>query len=384
MVQDLRKQFEPLTIEKGLDFKVEINGLQKQLYQGDHGRIRQVCSNLLTNALKFTSNGKIEFFINQQDSLNIIVKDTGSGIQKNVMNKVISPFYQVQQSSIQQEGVGLGLAIVDAICKKMDGRLEIESEYGIGTEVKISIPALIKSVDEMIPILEKEPLSDMDLTCCVIDDHNICSQVIGRLIEHMNQKVSIFNDSVTSVDKAIALRPELIFVDINMPQVNGHEWAQLYRDKGGKAILIGMSADQSDFTKSLVLKNTHFHQFLSKPFGMKELNQIFSHFQKEHDQTLEYEPKIHPKDILGLPKWESLSHDFKNEMQDWLKNIQEGELWRSKAHRIQGAAHFLDYKEIAHKIDHILKFHSNEKITKPILEEFSQLSQLFLYSEEIT
>jgi signal transduction histidine kinase len=149
MLYECIYNFKPQAETKGIELVLDINDDVPEIIETDPLRIKQVIFNLMGNALKFTSEGKVKLSAEYQDSvLYIAVSDTGIGIEKNAQKNLFSPFTQADATVVQNYGgTGLGLAISKELARLLGGDLTLESELGVGTTFKLEIPA--ESVDEV-------------------------------------------------------------------------------------------------------------------------------------------------------------------------------------------------------------------------------------------
>jgi signal transduction histidine kinase len=144
LIMDVIKRYELLASQKDIAFIRELD--QDIIINGDIDRLEQVVSNLLDNAIRYTPKGKsVRLSLSQEKNTAIfIIKDSGSGIPKEDLPKVVERFYRVNKARTRKEGgTGLGLSIVYQIVKKHDGELKIDSEYGEGTSAIVKLPLIL-------------------------------------------------------------------------------------------------------------------------------------------------------------------------------------------------------------------------------------------------
>lgn len=141
MIRDVVNNLRPAAEEKGLTIKVSA-GPPALPIRSDPGRIWQIFTNLITNAIKFTDGGSVEVKVLDHPSerkLSVIIRDTGVGISEKELSKIFEPFYQVE-SSPSRSGSGLGLSIVKKSIELLKGEIEVTSRPGIGTTFEVSLP----------------------------------------------------------------------------------------------------------------------------------------------------------------------------------------------------------------------------------------------------
>jgi signal transduction histidine kinase len=142
VIRQVCERFEPLAREKGI--LVQFTGLDEELtVSGDGEELDRVFNNLISNAVKYTQRGGVEVRAERTDGwIRITVVDTGMGIPADALPQLFQEFFRASNAKASQEsGTGLGLAIVKDIVERYDGRIEVESEEGVGTSVVVLLPA---------------------------------------------------------------------------------------------------------------------------------------------------------------------------------------------------------------------------------------------------
>lgn len=147
LVEGLTKSMEPLAKRKGIELRLERQaGLPSNLL-GDTTRLKQIVTNLVDNAVKFTSKGEVVVTVSLQEApmWMIEVRDTGPGIPADALNRIFEAFWQVDGSVTRESnrGVGLGLSIVHQLVDRMGGQIQLESEVGKGSTFRVLLPAIL-------------------------------------------------------------------------------------------------------------------------------------------------------------------------------------------------------------------------------------------------
>jgi signal transduction histidine kinase len=142
VVRDCVAMIEPLASEKGLTLEVEVPETPLKVVS-DERKIRQILTNLLSNAVKFTESGSVHVSVRATDGeMEIDVRDTGIGISPENIDRIFEPFWQVEQSATRRfGGTGLGLGVARKLAKLLEGRLEVQSEVGVGSVFTLVLPA---------------------------------------------------------------------------------------------------------------------------------------------------------------------------------------------------------------------------------------------------
>ena len=261
--------------DKELELIINYPVDSKTKFIGDGGRIRQVITNLLGNAIKFTTEGHIIIDVqiverpNNIAFVTINVKDTGIGIDDKKLSQIFNKFTQADNSTTRlYGGTGLGLSISKAIIELMDGRMTAQSVLGKGSTFTACIPLKI-DIDAVETIFETATLKDK--RALIVDD----IKVNRALLTEQLASWGIVSDSVKNAAEAVTLlkaqnaarQPyDLILMDFCMPNMNGHQLAALMSstpELAGTPIVMLSSCDQP--ISSQELKKIGIHNHLVKP-----------------------------------------------------------------------------------------------------------------------
>lgn len=297
--------------KKGLTFKLDVDENIPHLLYGDEIRIKQIISNLLTNAVKYTEKGGIELKLSYRkvstDDILLIVKvsDTGIGMKPEDIEKMFAPFARIEEIRNRSiEGTGLGMSIVKQLLAMMSSKLEVKSEYGSGTEFSFE---LRQRVEKWVPIgditekyqpdktLEykyKELFHAPNARILVVDDMEINIEVIKRLLK----KTEIQIDTAASGPEAIKLAEEndydVIFIDHMMPEMDGIETLKRMQEKMKKIpVCVALTANAVMGAREMYL-SAGFADYMSKPVVGKHLEELLKEYipkEKVDSSFVEYE-----------------------------------------------------------------------------------------------
>ncbi|MBD2608509.1 response regulator [Scytonema hofmannii FACHB-248] len=260
----------------------------------DVKRLRQVLLNLLGNAIKFTDEGKVSFKVEVIDQLpadgqtvkyriSFSVEDTGIGITPTELGKIFLPFEQVGEKKRQIEGTGLGLAITRQLVQMMGSDIQVKSQIGQGSTFWFEIA--IAEASECIQsdmVASKRQIIGFEgspRTILMVDDRWENRTVITNLLQPLGFNVVEAINGQEALEKAIALKPELVITDLIMPEMDGFELIQYLRHtpdiQDVKIIVSSASVFETDQRRSLEAGGD---TFLSKPVQADELlHQLESH-----------------------------------------------------------------------------------------------------------
>lgn len=272
-IESLLKIMRTKLEEKDLEFNVYIDPNIPECLYGDRLRIKQIINNFLSNAIKYTEKGSVNFGVRWiNNSLEIRVKDTGRGIKKEDMDKLFQKFERLQvekNSSVQ--GTGLGLAITKNLIDLMGGTVKVESEEGKGSMFAVIIPQKLGNKDNIVrEALSVEERHDVDYSgkkLLVVDDNKLNIKVLRKAIAAFNFEIDECYDGATAIDKINANNYDIILMDIMMPGMGGEEAIGILKQNPDfKIPVIALTADATNGAKERYLA-CGFVDYLAKPFS---------------------------------------------------------------------------------------------------------------------
>ncbi|HEX3916987.1 MAG TPA: ATP-binding protein [Caulobacteraceae bacterium] len=221
---------------KGLGAACTVAAAAAGVWMGDDQRLRQVLSNLISNALKFTDRGEIALAVDRRgEGLSFAVRDTGIGIAAEALPKLFNKFSQVDESNTRRfGGTGLGLAISRELAQLMGGDIEVESTLGEGSSFRVILP--LRRVGDAPPkpaqaAVESAapPVHDRPLRILAAEDNLTNQKVLSALLGPMGVELTLVNDGRSAVDQWRAAPCDLVLMDIQMPGMSGVAACQLIR-----------------------------------------------------------------------------------------------------------------------------------------------------------
>ena len=282
--------------ESGLEFKMSIdNQIPKALF-GDEVRVRQVILNILSNAVKYTSEGFVSLTVRgkvvaaDKVILTIEVADSGRGIKKEDIERLFEDFVQFDLLGNKGiEGTGLGLAITRNLVSAMGGEISVRSEYGSGSLFTVSLPQGISHKEafdaEKIALILRAP----NARVLVVDDVSINRMVAKGLLEAHEIGVDTCQSGQEALDAVQAKEYDLVFMDHMMPDMDGIETTAIIRSLVGERFqtlpIIALTANAITGVEDMFLESG-FNDFLSKPIDTQKLSIILAKWIPAEKQIL--------------------------------------------------------------------------------------------------
>jgi diguanylate cyclase (GGDEF)-like protein len=290
---------------KGLEFRPRLDPLVPQVIYGDDARIRQILTNLLNNAVKYTPEGTVEFTVqtdsrNGRDRLVFSVRDTGIGIKKEDFPKLFGNFQQLDRSANRGiVGTGLGLSITKNLVAMMDGEISFESEYGKGSVFTVALP-LVKGDPEKVKrkTLELRVIAAEGVSALVADDNRINLKVALAFLRAHNIRADTAGNGLEAVEKVKAKPYDIVFMDHMMPEMDGVEAVRRIRalaeDGGGERFrtmpVIALSANVAAEARD-AFSAAGANDFIAKPIDAADLNMKLSRWLPAEKIVRREEPR---------------------------------------------------------------------------------------------
>jgi PAS domain S-box-containing protein len=250
----------------------------------DFVRIAQVVANLLNNAAKYTDNGGEISLVAQRegDEAVIRVRDNGIGISPEMMSRLFQMFAQSQDSlSRSRGGLGIGLALARTLVELHGGRIEAQSAgHGRGTEFVVRLPVFVKvrGAASRGAARAAAPAGNKQRKVLVVDDNVDAARTLHAVLRELGHDAEIAHDGASALAAARARRPEIVLLDLSMPDMDGVELARELRQKAGLAdarfvAVTGLGQD-SDRRRT---REAGFAVHLVKPLSPEDLRKVLEH-----------------------------------------------------------------------------------------------------------
>jgi signal transduction histidine kinase/CheY-like chemotaxis protein len=252
LFEDIYNMFLPLASQKSLALSFTADNIKIYF---DRVKLKQIVINLVSNAIKYTQNGKVEFTAKlDENELKIEVKDTGAGISDEKISQLFIPFSRIEENNILADGTGLGMFVVKGLVDLFDGKININSKVNEGTIIIIEFPAE-RSTNKIPQGIKRIKIYDDDIAII---------KVVSAMILKLGHKI---------VDEDY----DLILTDMEMGNISGLDI--LHKANGIPVVLMTGSIDIST-QKAIKLG---FDGFLAKPFSIESLREIIGDGETLHD-----------------------------------------------------------------------------------------------------
>lgn len=305
---------QPQALEKGLLLESNINVADNMVCRSDAFRIKQIVNNLVGNAIKYTDEGKVTVSTAYMSGrLTIGVADTGCGMTPEEQQRVFNAFTRLPGAQ-RKEGVGLGLSIARKIVERLGGSINLVSRKGEGSKFTVVIPMEMANgnddkaettidieIDETAEAgagisqsNENRNSGDKSLRILIVDDDKLQQQLLLEMfarVEGILLDITSTTHACEAIQLAHDIKPDIVFTDIEMPEMNGNEIMKRIRENGMAMKFVAITAHEPSIMPKL--RNEGFDACLFKPFSVQTLAaticQITGHMvrvkEKQQDST---------------------------------------------------------------------------------------------------
>ena len=279
VLDDTLALFGPKAKERNVVLDGAVHADVAPRHLGDPLRIKQVLNNLVSNAVKFTPKGKVEVAITAEaGGIAFAVSDTGIGMNGETRAKLFQPFTQGDSSITRRYGgTGLGLSICKKLVELMGGTITVESAPGRGSTFRFTLPLEIdaaKAARARIPAAHPT----VRLRLLVVEDHPVNRMVIEKMLEKLGHDVRSAADGLAAVDAVKAERFDAIFMDIELPEMDGFATADAIRllsPTAARVPIIALTAHGPE-ERAAEAKARGFAFYVTKPVKPKDLAAVLA------------------------------------------------------------------------------------------------------------
>jgi signal transduction histidine kinase/CheY-like chemotaxis protein/purine-cytosine permease-like protein len=276
-VHEMAGMFELQAAAKGLAFSFDVEGVVPEVVRADEKRVRQILINLLGNAIKFTSQGRVVFRVRHaREMAHIEIEDTGPGLSADELERVFEPFTRGAQAATASPGAGLGLTIAKMLTDLMGGELTVASTQGVGSvfRIKLFVPEVHHAVPARAPRAtpQRRGYEGARRKILVVDNEEADRELLVQLLEPLGFELRTAASGHDALDLlAAGLRPDAVLMDLAMPGIDGWETIRRLRRLGladAKVAVVSANAFDKGLDNDAGVKP---EDFILKPVRHSEL-----------------------------------------------------------------------------------------------------------------
>lgn len=301
-IQEVFSLFSVEAGKKNLELAYFIDQDLPKLIYGDMARLRQVLINLVANAVKFTNQGGVYLVASKASGtdeklmVEFTVKDTGIGISPEKCDRLFQPFSQLDSSMTRKYGgTGLGLAICKSLVGMMGGEIRVESMEERGATFVFTIQAAMPEDELARGFQVEEPYGAVNQErthrkALVVDDHPINQRLMVSMLDKLGYSADVAEDGSQAVELASKSYYEFIFMDLQMPVMDGLTATSRIRSGSSlsaqKAVIIAMTANVMEGIQTRC-KAAGMDGYVSKPLKLSSIKQIISRYEPHESPLIE-------------------------------------------------------------------------------------------------
>ena len=282
VLHDTANALTPLAHQRGLALVLSLDPSLPPGLLGDAVRLRQVLTNLLGNAVKFTRTGEVRLHAtwSAHTGLTCVVSDTGPGMEAARIEQMFGAFNQGDESATRRaDGTGLGLTISRDLVQLMAGTLSLQSTVGVGTVATVVVPMTPCAPPQPAPVAPTTALThDQAARVLVVEDNAVNARVAVRMLERLGHHATTATNGQEALTVLRQTTPpfDLVLMDIQMPEMDGLEATRVWRQHEGlghHVPIFGCTAAANDSDRTACLA-AGMDGVLTKPFAMEELRAV--------------------------------------------------------------------------------------------------------------
>ncbi|OUS25383.1 hypothetical protein A9Q98_12500 [Thalassotalea sp. 42_200_T64] len=368
ITQDLANMFNEQAKSKQLEFVIKNTMPSAFTFHADGLRLSQILINLCSNAIKFTNKGRVSLTISEEHNhLVFIVNDTGIGMNKEQQKQVFNSFSQADSSiSRRFGGTGLGLFLSMQLAEMMGGEINLNSTLNVGSTFTFSFP-YIKANAAIAPKQKKTELNllteKITGTILLAEDHDDNRRLIARFLKRLGLDVVTAKNGKQVIELYLKHEPEVLLLDIQMPEMDGIEALVKLRELGCAKPIIALTANAMSHEVKHYL-SLGFNGHLKKPIERGVLvTTLFEHFSKTNMQ-LSIDDAFKDIDISDLVG--NFKADLAIDKQHFL-NFSVSQDWiilKQKVHRLAGSSAMFGFPKLS---DIAIKLEASFKAPQPVV-----------------
>lgn len=341
LVLSVCRVFEGLARQKRLIWSIDLDAQSDVDVLIDPTRFKQVLSNLLNNAIKFTEEGEVRLQLvvatggAERLAISVIIEDTGIGISDEDQHRLFSPFVQAgHHPQATRSGSGLGLVISRSLCEMMGGTVRLESEPAEGTRVEVRLDVPLLDAREPKPgVPETAVVPARSLSILVVDDHPVNRLLLCWQLSELGHRTVDTEDGAQALARWRAQPFDGVITDCNMPRCNGYELTRAIRDEEAASdrtpcLILGFTAN-AQAEERLRCFEAGMDDCLFKPIRLSDLQQALEGFgHREGEIEVIAEPDLTEIDLSTLEQMAGDNHALMDRLRSEVLNSLHNDLQR--------------------------------------------------------
>lgn len=339
VIKEIKQVLQQKIDSKNLAFNISIDKSVPNYIFMDEVRFYQILFNIISNAVKFTEKGYIHVsahatrsLLDNSVNLVISIEDTGIGINEDQQDKIFQAFTQQSgQSNRYYEGTGLGLSIVRGLLRKLNGEIKLKSKPGKGSTFILKFADVRIAEESEVNTPMNVNFNNLVLKNCkilIVDDVNFNVQVLKRIIN--SDYITYFeaNEGQQALDMLMTEIPDIIFMDIRMPGLNGYAATEIIKNDEKLKHIPVIAFTASTMADEIEQIENLFDHFLQKPVFKKDVMEVLTKFLPDKFEMLEENVIVNESSVdyseckgftpelvtafedMFLPEWEKIKNDL--------------------------------------------------------------------------
>lgn len=278
LAETVMRDLRPLAAGRGLAFALQLDPQLPAVVEADAARIRQILTNLLANALKYTLTGSVRLKITAEensDRLVFVVSDSGPGLPATVLARLGEPFHSVSFG----QGTGLGLALVHRLCAHLGGEFTATNALEGGCVATVRVP-VTKAALDATPAEHSRPVAPeghflTGTRIVLAEDNTLVRELFSSHLRSLGAEIEAFANGAVALEACRARPPHAVLLDLSMPGADGRTVARELRALGANKprLIVGLSAEALGEDEA---RAVGFDRFLAKPVALSELTALFA------------------------------------------------------------------------------------------------------------
>ncbi len=285
LVTATSRTFFPQATKKGLALEVQVAPVAQGRVRGDATRLRQLVTNLVANAVKFTDAGRVEVSLDRplpdSSALRLRVRDSGPGIAPELHEAIFEPFVQARGAHRRHGGTGLGLSITRRLARLMGGDVRVDSSLGAGSTFTATVSMPLVEVVEPPPSAWRRLAPQRPLGVLLAEDNAVNATMTSALLAKLGHQVRVVSDGQAAVEAVSAGTFDVVLMDVQMPVLDGLEATRVIRQaeqtSGRHVPIVALTANAMKGDDLLCL-SAGMDAYLPKPVSVEALKDVLTWF----------------------------------------------------------------------------------------------------------